>query len=140
MGEGSFRLPLTSRPVLPLFILLASCICVLNCSQSPAAAIVGKIYPRGNHWAVGHLMGKKSLSELQEMNRDSDYLTPSDTELGQYEPLMKALMQQRNQKQKPQPADRLMHLDSSWRKENKYLKEVSDLLLLALRLRGNDST
>ncbi|XP_059398861.1 gastrin-releasing peptide-like isoform X1 [Carassius carassius] len=24
---------------------------------------IGKVYPRGNHWAVGHLMGKKSTDE-----------------------------------------------------------------------------
>ncbi|XP_036891063.1 LOW QUALITY PROTEIN: gastrin-releasing peptide [Sturnira hondurensis] len=31
----------------------------------PAAAetVLTKMYPRGNHWAVGHLMGKKSTAE-----------------------------------------------------------------------------
>ncbi|XP_043832603.1 gastrin-releasing peptide [Dromiciops gliroides] len=26
--------------------------------------LMAKIYPRGNHWAVGHLMGKKSTGDL----------------------------------------------------------------------------
>ncbi|XP_043927202.1 gastrin-releasing peptide [Protopterus annectens] len=27
-------------------------------------ALLSKIYPRGSHWAVGHLMGKKSTEEV----------------------------------------------------------------------------
>lgn len=42
----------TCRPVWPLFIILATLPCMLHCSESPAAG-VGKMYPRGNHWAVG---------------------------------------------------------------------------------------
>uniref|UniRef100_A0AAY5K5S7 Gastrin-releasing peptide n=1 Tax=Esox lucius TaxID=8010 RepID=A0AAY5K5S7_ESOLU len=38
----------------------------------------GTVYSRGNHWAVGHLMGKKSLDSLsgsEESNtRDGDYV------------------------------------------------------------------
>ncbi|XP_016078972.1 PREDICTED: LOW QUALITY PROTEIN: gastrin-releasing peptide, partial [Miniopterus natalensis] len=29
----------------------------------PAETVLAKMYPRGNHWAVGHLMGKKSSGE-----------------------------------------------------------------------------
>ncbi|XP_074474322.1 gastrin-releasing peptide [Sebastes fasciatus] len=135
----------TSRPVL-LFIILAALPCMLHCSESPAAAAVGKMYPRGNHWAVGHLMGKKSIESLpglQGSNHDSDYLTPSETAAGVTERLMEALMQQKNLKQTtPQSADRLLRLHSAWREEDrdKYLREMSDLFLLALRLRDNDST
>ncbi|XP_031173724.1 gastrin-releasing peptide [Sander lucioperca] len=134
----------TCRPVWPLFIILATIPCVLYCSESPAA-VVGKMYPRGNHWAVGHLMGKKSiesLPELQETNHDSDYLTPLET-AGVTERLMEALMQQKNQEQTtPQTADRLLWLQSGWREEDrdKYLREMSNLLLLALKLRDSEST
>ncbi|XP_059214477.1 gastrin-releasing peptide [Centropristis striata] len=130
----------TCRPVWPLFIIMATIPCMLNCSESPAA-VVGKMYPRGNHWAVGHLMGKKSiesLPELQEMNHDSDSETAVVTEW-----LVEALMQKKNQKQTmPQTADRLLRLHSGWREEDrdKYLREMSNLLLLALKLRDNDST
>ncbi|XP_067430639.1 gastrin-releasing peptide [Thunnus thynnus] len=139
---------LCCRPVWPVFMILASLPCMLHCSENPAAA-VGKMYPRGNHWAVGHLMGKKSIEspkELQDTNQDSDYLTPSETagviELDRYEGLMEALLQQKNQKQTmPQTADRLLWLRSGWREEDrdKYLREMSDLLLLASKLQ-DDST
>ncbi|XP_069026599.1 gastrin-releasing peptide isoform X2 [Embiotoca jacksoni] len=100
------------------------------------------MYPRGNHWAVGHLMGKKSLHEA---NRDSDYLSPRSKPAGVtvLEHLMEALMQPKNQKQMiPQTADSLLRLHSSWRDEDreKYLGKMKDLLLLALRLQDNNST
>uniref|UniRef100_A0A8D2ZZT9 Gastrin-releasing peptide n=1 Tax=Scophthalmus maximus TaxID=52904 RepID=A0A8D2ZZT9_SCOMX len=125
----------TCRPVWPLFIILATLPCVLHCSESPAAAGAAKVYPRGNHWAVGHLMGKKSvesLPEQREANPDGDYLATSEgagvTELDRYQPLMEALLQQKNQNQmKPKAADGLLRLLSSWREEDrdKYLREVS---------------
>ncbi|XP_025853349.2 gastrin-releasing peptide isoform X2 [Vulpes vulpes] len=52
---------------LPL-VLLALVLC--QAPRGPAAPVPGgqgtvldKMYPRGNHWAVGHLMGKKSTRE-----------------------------------------------------------------------------
>uniref|UniRef100_A0A3B4UWJ7 Gastrin-releasing peptide n=2 Tax=Seriola dumerili TaxID=41447 RepID=A0A3B4UWJ7_SERDU len=139
----------TCRPVWPVFIILATIPCMMHCSEGPAAA-VGKMYPRGNHWAVGHLMGKKSIESLpalQETNPDSDYLTPPETAgvtgLDRYERLMEALVQQNNLKQmKAQTVDRLLRVRSGWREEDrdKYLREMSELLLLALKLQGNDST
>ncbi|XP_010601678.1 gastrin-releasing peptide isoform X1 [Fukomys damarensis] len=54
-------------PELPL-VLLALVLC--QASRGPAApvpegggTVLAKMYPRGNHWAVGHLMGKKSTGE-----------------------------------------------------------------------------
>ncbi|XP_063770303.1 gastrin-releasing peptide [Pseudophryne corroboree] len=35
--------------------------------QHPDTASASKIYPRGSHWAVGHLMGKKSIEEYPYM-------------------------------------------------------------------------
>uniref|UniRef100_A0A3P9HRD3 Gastrin-releasing peptide n=1 Tax=Oryzias latipes TaxID=8090 RepID=A0A3P9HRD3_ORYLA len=54
------------RPLWTLFILLAATPCFLHCSENPAA-VGGKMYPRGNHWAVGHLMGKKSIMSLPDV-------------------------------------------------------------------------
>uniref|UniRef100_M3YYG7 Gastrin-releasing peptide n=1 Tax=Mustela putorius furo TaxID=9669 RepID=M3YYG7_MUSPF len=52
---------------LPL-VLLALVLC--QAPRGPAApvpagagTVLDKMYPRGNHWAVGHLMGKKSTGE-----------------------------------------------------------------------------
>ncbi|XP_026029360.1 gastrin-releasing peptide [Astatotilapia calliptera] len=139
MGGECLWYSWTCRPVWPVLIILATVPCILNCSESPAA-VVGKMYPRGNHWAVGHLMGKKSIEEEQEVNPDRDYLTAlKPARLTQH--LMQALMQPENPNQMmPQTADRL--LQRHWREEDKekYLAEMSDLLLLALKLQDSDST
>ncbi|XP_020930961.1 gastrin-releasing peptide isoform X1 [Sus scrofa] len=49
-------------------VLLALVLC--QAPRGPAApvsvgggTVLAKMYPRGNHWAVGHLMGKKSTGE-----------------------------------------------------------------------------
>ncbi|XP_058427310.1 gastrin-releasing peptide isoform X1 [Marmota monax] len=51
------------------FVLLALVLC--QAPLGPAApvpvgegTVLAKMYPRGNHWAVGHLMGKKSTGEF----------------------------------------------------------------------------
>uniref|UniRef100_A0AAQ6IFN1 Gastrin-releasing peptide n=1 Tax=Anabas testudineus TaxID=64144 RepID=A0AAQ6IFN1_ANATE len=44
--------PRTCRPLWPVFLFLATLPSVLHSIESPAA-VVGKMYPRGNHWAVG---------------------------------------------------------------------------------------
>uniref|UniRef100_A0A672HQJ8 Gastrin-releasing peptide n=1 Tax=Salarias fasciatus TaxID=181472 RepID=A0A672HQJ8_SALFA len=113
----------TCRPVRPLFLLLAAVPVLLHSSQSPAAA-GGKIYSRGNHWAVGHLMGKKSIESLREGNIVSGYLSPSET-ARVTELLMEALLLPKNQKPMISPREsRLRRLHSSWR-GLKHLREVS---------------
>ncbi|XP_006891825.1 PREDICTED: gastrin-releasing peptide, partial [Elephantulus edwardii] len=52
---------------LPL-VLLALVLCPAPRGHTASASDAGgpvlpKMYPRGNHWAVGHLMGKKSTAE-----------------------------------------------------------------------------
>nr|XP_012301890.1 gastrin-releasing peptide isoform X2 [Aotus nancymaae] len=60
---------------LPL-VLLALVLC--QAPQGPAVpmpagggTVLTKMYPRGNHWAVGHLMGKKSTGESSISERGS---------------------------------------------------------------------
>ncbi|XP_026052887.1 gastrin-releasing peptide [Carassius auratus] len=48
------------RSRLVVFIILLAVFCDVYASD---AQPIGKVYPRGNHWAVGHLMGKKSTDE-----------------------------------------------------------------------------
>ncbi|CAN9504285.1 unnamed protein product [Ophioblennius macclurei] len=146
MGGECWCCSWTCRPVRPLFILLAAVPVMLHSSQSPAAP-VGKIYSRGNHWAVGHLMGKKSIespSELQKTNVIRHYLTPSEQDGNQRsERLMEALMHPKNQEPMvPSRAERMVRLHGSWREEDreKHLGEMSKLLHLALELRESDST
>ncbi|XP_040013816.1 gastrin-releasing peptide [Xiphias gladius] len=144
MGGRCLCCSWTCRPVWPILIILATTPCMLHCSESPAAA-VGKMYPRGNHWAVGHLMGKKSIESLPE--RQETNLKPSEaagvTQLDRDQRLMEAPVQQKNQKQmKPHSADTLLRLRSGRKEEDRdeYLREMSDVLLLALKLQHNDST
>ncbi|XP_066102917.1 gastrin-releasing peptide [Saccopteryx bilineata] len=56
---------------LPL-LLLALVLC--QAPRGPAAPVpaaeetlLARMYPRGNHWAVGHLMGKKSTGESPDV-------------------------------------------------------------------------
>ncbi|XP_003264328.1 gastrin-releasing peptide isoform X1 [Nomascus leucogenys] len=57
---------------LPL-VLLALVLCQAPRGQAvplPAGGgtVLTKMYPRGNHWAVGHLMGKKSTGESSSVS------------------------------------------------------------------------
>ncbi|KAG7477098.1 hypothetical protein MATL_G00090560 [Megalops atlanticus] len=52
------------RPTLLVLTVLFFVVCKVQLATSDNAAPPGKIYPRGNHWAVGHLMGKKSTDSL----------------------------------------------------------------------------
>ncbi|XP_028319450.1 gastrin-releasing peptide [Gouania willdenowi] len=137
------------RPLWSLLIILSAVPFTLHCSQSPAVAVAagaaaaaaaGKIYPRGNHWAVGHLMGKKSAERLPELQREkhiSEYFSSSETtRIRGYECLMEALLQPRVQKPKrPYTTDRLVQLH-----REQPLRKMSDLLLLALKLQDRDFT
>lgn len=60
------------RRQLPL-VLLA--LVLFQAPRGPAAplpagagTVLDKMYPRGNHWAVGHLMGKKSTRESPDVS------------------------------------------------------------------------
>ncbi|XP_011804756.1 PREDICTED: gastrin-releasing peptide isoform X1 [Colobus angolensis palliatus] len=60
---------------LPL-VLLALVLCQAPRGRAvplPAGGgtVLTKMYPRGNHWAVGHLMGKKSTGESSVSERGS---------------------------------------------------------------------
>uniref|UniRef100_A0AAV2IXL3 Gastrin-releasing peptide n=1 Tax=Knipowitschia caucasica TaxID=637954 RepID=A0AAV2IXL3_KNICA len=86
------------------------------------------MYPRGNHWAVGHLMGKKSVkgaASLQRADYEHDVIRASRTEEAA------PRLQRRTHTLQP--------LRSRWRRENLYLREIIDLLLMALKLQENGS-
>ncbi|XP_055010080.1 gastrin-releasing peptide [Boleophthalmus pectinirostris] len=103
--------------------------------------VPGKMYPRGNHWAVGHLMGKKSVSSfatLQQSDHNSDNLRDWRTEEAtQYA----RLMQRKTHQLKAAQMHNLALLHSRRRRVDryKYLREINDLLLLTLKLQENDS-
>uniref|UniRef100_A0A3Q2QBL4 Gastrin-releasing peptide n=1 Tax=Fundulus heteroclitus TaxID=8078 RepID=A0A3Q2QBL4_FUNHE len=107
----------------PVFIILAAAPCLLLCSERPAL-VVGKMYPRGNHWAVGHLMGKKSIKSLPEerqVNLDYLMLSQSDRIFDQDQTVEG--FSQKNQGQTI-PL-RLLHNRRREENRGKHLKEVS---------------
>ncbi|XP_074876414.1 gastrin-releasing peptide [Buteo buteo] len=68
-GGGGPRRP-GALPLLALAVLAAQGgAAPLQPGGSPALT---KIYPRGSHWAVGHLMGKKSTGDLPYVYEEED--------------------------------------------------------------------
>uniref|UniRef100_A0A3B1JJY4 Uncharacterized protein n=1 Tax=Astyanax mexicanus TaxID=7994 RepID=A0A3B1JJY4_ASTMX len=70
------------RLAVPAFALLVMVVCEAQLENE--AQLSKLVYPRGNHWAVGHLMGKKSIDEsLDSVEQDSGgqrYLTTAEVE------------------------------------------------------------
>ncbi|XP_077050258.1 gastrin-releasing peptide [Siphateles boraxobius] len=121
---------------------------------------IGKVYPRGNHWAVGHLMGKKSTDEQvrpEESEGDEKTLmrTPDqDLLLERFNkhlpPLLHALM--RGRKGAESMPDGTEEIDVSkllqrmltkrrqWEEDHerdRQVKLVEDFLLKALRMQDD---
>ncbi|XP_038130838.1 gastrin-releasing peptide isoform X1 [Cyprinodon tularosa] len=124
--------PWSYRALWSVFIILAAAPCFLRCSEKPA--LVGKMYPRGNHWAVGHLMGKKSLPEKQQVNLDYITLSQSDRIVDQ-DQTVKALSPK-----KQLTILQLLHNNKRGEYKGKYLQEMLHLFLLALKLQDNESS
>ncbi|KAM8871911.1 gastrin-releasing peptide [Synchiropus picturatus] len=144
MRASSLRASGMCRAAWPLFIVLLTLASVSRCSDNPPAP--EKMYPRGNHWAVGHLMGKKSVgSQPRVQDTDDGSVTSSDSEMSELltiKHLLEALMLQKTSKQMTTVADkRLRWSRSGWRdKDRTYLQQMSDLLLLMRKLQESDST
>ncbi|XP_062456210.1 gastrin-releasing peptide [Rhea pennata] len=72
-GGGDCRRPRARPRALPLLAL------ALLAAQGGAAPLqpggspaLTKIYPRGSHWAVGHLMGKKSTGDFPYVDEEEN--------------------------------------------------------------------
>ncbi|XP_029921849.1 gastrin-releasing peptide [Myripristis murdjan] len=149
MGEVCTCSSWICRQVLPAVLILAAVAGAVRCSDSPAA-VGGKMYPRGNHWAVGHLMGKKSIESLPGLHDSNrDYLPPlergGNDVLHRYElmpAVFRALSHLRSHSRTLHTADRLHVLRSRGVEEDrdKCLREMSELLLLVLNLRDSGSS
>ncbi|XP_043077830.1 gastrin-releasing peptide [Puntigrus tetrazona] len=64
------------RLVVSIFLLVVLCDVYASDAQP-----IGKVYPRGNHWAVGHLMGKKSTDEQDRPGDPETSVTTRDQDL-----------------------------------------------------------
>ncbi|XP_030198194.1 gastrin-releasing peptide [Gadus morhua] len=154
MGDECVSFSWTYRQLLPMLLILGTFSCMGQCSQSPPA-LLSKSYPRGNHWAVGHLMGRKSVEMLPEppvYEQDGDdpltslerretpleqpqYPSKLDRDVFGSSPANRRL-------QGPHGADR-RHLERTRSREEvrvKPLREMPDLLLLGLHLKNGGST
>ncbi|CAB1318197.1 unnamed protein product [Coregonus sp. 'balchen'] len=146
----------TYKPSLLIVIILLSISCMVHCSENVGS--IGKVYPRGNHWAVGHLMGKKSLDRLsgseESSNRDSDYRyrpsTEKDKLLDRYvqpsklvRPFIRALGGLDNQNQRHEqgqaPSRLALPKTRQWEEtdRDRYLKQLTDLIRLAFKMKEN---
>ncbi|XP_067278877.1 gastrin-releasing peptide [Pseudorasbora parva] len=124
---------------------------------------IGKVYPRGNHWAVGHLMGKKSTDEQvrqEELEGDGEpsMMTPDqDLQLERFNkhllpPLLYALMRGRTGVESMQEgteeidAPKLLQrmlTKRRWEEDHKrgrQVKLVEDILLKALRMMDDNAS
>ncbi|XP_054908267.1 gastrin-releasing peptide [Poeciliopsis prolifica] len=138
MCAGRLCYSWSCRALWPVFIILAAAPCLLRCAERPAASVVGKMYPRGNHWAVGHLMGKKSITSLPARQQEHlDYLTLSQSdEIFDQDQTVKEMSAE---SQEQTVLRKLLH---SNRRDNrgKHLREVLDLLILTLKQRDSESS
>ncbi|KAG7320725.1 hypothetical protein KOW79_015140 [Hemibagrus wyckioides] len=141
-----YRLVVWASAVLLLF---------LGCdAQLHNEAQSGKlVYARGNHWAVGHLMGKKSIDEtLSSDERDMDaqaYLITAETDTHtQPSRLLTALIKvltgsKRDTEDERERRERSIELRKWWQEQLERQKEVNQaarVLLLALNTRDSDDS
>ncbi|XP_031434082.1 gastrin-releasing peptide [Clupea harengus] len=147
-------LPWRCRDLIALFIILTSVVCEDQLDNA------GKMYPRGNHWAVGHLMGKKStdnLIESQERDRDMGQFVASptggrelDRTLGPSSPfwvLFRTLLApEQDEVPVSQTLKQVQNILEERRRTveqrelHRHLKEVADLLLQALIIGESSSS
>uniref|UniRef100_A0A8C5V4B3 Gastrin-releasing peptide n=1 Tax=Microcebus murinus TaxID=30608 RepID=A0A8C5V4B3_MICMU len=106
---------------LPL-VLLALVLC--QAPRGPAVpvpvgggTVLAKMYPRGNHWAVGHLMGKKSTGESPPASeggslkqRLREYIRWEDAARN----LLGLLEEKENRRLQPPPPEALGNHQPTW--------------------------
>ncbi|XP_041914876.1 gastrin-releasing peptide [Alosa sapidissima] len=140
-------LPWRCRQLIAIVIILTSVVCDGQLDNS------GKMYPRGNHWAVGHLMGKKSTDtqiESEERDRDMGQFATSsstggrelDRTLGPSSPFWAFIRTLLTTEQDEVPVSQnIKHIQKileerrqadEQRELHRHLKEVADWLLQAL--------
>ncbi|XP_066502607.1 gastrin-releasing peptide [Hoplias malabaricus] len=139
------------RLAVPVFAVLVFIVCDAQVEQE--TQLTKYIYPRQNHWAVGHLMGKKSIDEMQSSEEGDGvselYLTVAESEehsqpSGFLQALITALAGPKSERER----DRERARDTSLRQQRaleqrKLLEEqlqrereqTAKILLLALNMR-----
>ncbi|XP_073925626.1 gastrin-releasing peptide isoform X1 [Castor canadensis] len=128
-------------------VLLALVLC--QAPRGPAApvpegggTVLAKMYPRGNHWAVGHLMGKKSSEESPYMS-EGNSLKQQLREFIWWEEVTKNLLgfleaKGNRSRQPPQLQDSGSRQPSWDTEDGSNLKDLVDSLLRVLK--GKEGT
>ncbi|XP_013994369.1 gastrin-releasing peptide [Salmo salar] len=146
----------TYKPSLSIAIILVSIASMAHCSENAGA--IGKVFPRGNHWAVGHLMGKKSLDSLSgsedSSNMDNIPSSEEDKLLDRYvqpsklvQDFIRILGGLENKRQSQTQRQGQEHVLSrmgvlkttKWEEtdRHRYLKQLTDLIRLAFNMKEN---
>ncbi|KAG1943645.1 gastrin-releasing peptide-like [Pimephales promelas] len=135
-----------SRLVVSMILVVVLC----GVYASDAQPIV-KVYPRGNHWAVGHLMGKKSTDE-QVRPEESEFMTTpdQDLQLERFNKHLYALMTGRTGAERMQDGtegidaskllQRMLTKRRQWEEDHerdRQVKLLEDFLLKALRIQDD---
>ncbi|KAM8961635.1 gastrin-releasing peptide [Pelodytes ibericus] len=117
--------------------------------QNIESASLSKISPRGSHWAVGHLMGKKSIEEFPFGYDGGDKISAAaysegDKSMEGYQQWKEALvnlfrMLETSDNRNPQPArDKMFYNKKIWdTEENSNFKEMLDYLYQLMNMREN---
>ncbi|XP_078533396.1 gastrin-releasing peptide [Lissotriton helveticus] len=136
-------------------LLLALLLCRVPCSRAAPApqpqegAALSKIYPRGSHWAVGHLMGKKSAGEFPygyEGGEKTPFLDfpESHKQLERYlqweetlKNLQRLLEVSENRAGQPWREELPVNSRKSWDLEDGSIKEMLDYLVQVMNMKEN---
>ncbi|KAL4617331.1 gastrin-releasing peptide [Arapaima gigas] len=135
-----------------VLVLAISKVHVASCSN---AGSLDKMFPKGNHWAVGHLMGKKSTNILYGSEKagktDSQYL-PAPKETKQLEKqlqssqlfrsLIMALVKMKTPNEARKKWKTTEEGKSYWEENEKdsTWREAGDLLVQSLLVKDNSTT
>ncbi|KAF4077193.1 hypothetical protein AMELA_G00205190 [Ameiurus melas] len=111
------------------------------------------VYARGNHWAVGHLMGKKSIDEMlgtddHDIDAQAYLITAEADTHTQPSNLLKALVKalsgpKRETEDERERRELSMDLRRQWEEQlarEREINQAARLLLLALNTRDADAS
>ncbi|XP_048219420.1 gastrin-releasing peptide [Perognathus longimembris pacificus] len=102
-----------------------------------AGTVLAKMYPRGNHWAVGHLMGKKSTGESPQVLEEDSLKQQLREYIGWEEAtrnLLGLLEAKRNRSHQPPRLQVLGNHQSIWdTQDSSNLKDLADSVLQVLK-------
>ncbi|XP_060790944.1 gastrin-releasing peptide isoform X2 [Neoarius graeffei] len=136
-----WRYRLTAMSVLSVLMFFLGCEAQLH-NEAQSGKLV---YARGNHWAVGHLMGKKSIDETldsddPDVNAQAYLITAESDTHTKPSRLLKALIKalagpERETEDKMERQELLMELRRQWEEQL-----AERFLLLALNTRDADAS